>query len=68
MQENVWFQIRQLMLGDNMSLTLAFGRWRSSSFRVLVILRRIAAYTLAREVALFARWIPSELDSSDAPI
>ena len=49
-----------------MSVILACERYRARSFGLLVQIRRIAAYALARGVRLSFRWHPSELNSSDA--
>ncbi|CAK0810365.1 unnamed protein product, partial [Prorocentrum cordatum] len=57
---------RVLLLGDNMSVILACERFRARSFGLLVQIRRIAAYALARGVRFGFRWHPSELNSSDA--
>ena len=43
------------------------GRWRRRSFQVLVILRRMAARCLSRNVRLSVRWVPSEKNPADAP-
>jgi len=51
--------LRQLMLADNMSVVLAFDRHRAREFRLLVQVRRYAAYQLVRNVKTVARWIPS---------
>jgi len=59
--------IRQLVLLDNMSLVLSLSRGRSRSFGLLVVMRRIYSYCLARGIRLYVRWIPSELNSSDEP-
>eukprot|EP00959_Pyramimonas_sp_CCMP1952_P073430 1534743-Pyramimonas_sp.AAC.1 len=49
-----------------MSVILACERYRARSFGLLVQIRRIAAYALARGVRFSFRWHPSELNSSDA--
>ena len=59
--------LRQLMLCDNMSVVLAFSRFRSSKSIVLIQIRKFAAYGLARNVLTRVRWIPSELNFSDKP-
>eukprot|EP00974_Lingulodinium_polyedra_P100371 9722201-Lingulodinium_polyedra.AAC.1 len=61
------FCVRQLFLLDNMSLALAFERSRTSRFGLLAIMRRFNAYALAKNTRCYYRWIPSELNSSDAP-
>ena len=42
-------------------------RWRSRLFALIVILRRAAAYILARDMVIVSRWIISEMNTSDAP-
>ena len=58
---------RQLLLADNMSVVLAFSRGRSKNFNLLVHIRRLYAYCLAKGLKPYFRWIPSELNSSDEP-
>lgn len=58
---------RCLFLADNMSLVLSLERGRSTSFPVLVRLRKVVACALCRGIAPRFRWIPSELNSADAP-
>ena len=60
-------KIRQLFLLDNMSLVLCLSRGRARSFEVLVVIRKIYSYCMARGVRPYFRWIPSELNSSDDP-
>ena len=60
-------RIRQLFLLDNMSLVLCLSRGRARSFEVLVVIRKIYSYCMARGVRPYFRWIPSELNSSDDP-
>ena len=59
--------IRQLVLCDNMSVVLSVERSRTKNFRLLKVLRRIAAYCFCRNIHLAIRWIPSELNISDEP-
>ena len=59
--------VRQLLLVDNMSVALAFSRFRSRNFRVLKIIRKFGAWCLGRNVSATVRWIPSELNSADGP-
>ena len=49
-----------MFLSDDMSVTLAFSRFRSRDFRLLAVIRRIASYALARDVRVSVRWIPCE--------
>ena len=58
---------RQPVLGDNVALVLTQCRWRSRLFARFVILRRAAAYILARDMVVVSRWIMSEMNTSDAP-
>ena len=41
---------RQLLLGDNTALISTQCRWRSRLFALIVIVRRVAAYILARDM------------------
>ena len=59
--------IRQLLLVDNMSVALAFDRFRSRNYRLLKQIRKFSSYLLSRNIATTVRWIPSELNSSDEP-
>ena len=59
--------IRQLNLVDNMSVCFSFERRRAKDFKLLVQIRRFSAYCLARNIKAFVRWVPSELNASDAP-
>ncbi len=61
------FDIWQLFLLDIMSVVLCRSRGRARSCEVLVAIRRIYSYCLAREIMPYLRWIPSELNSSDEP-
>ena len=58
---------RHLFLIDNMGVTLAFSRSRSSHFRILRQIRQASAYLLATNSSASFRWLPSELNSSDEP-
>ena len=58
---------RQLLLVDNMAVCLAFSRCRSKNRRVLNIIRKFSAWSLARNVACAIRWVPSELNAADKP-
>ena len=59
--------MRQLVLCDNMSVVLAIERCRAKNFKLLCVIRKIAAFCFARNVHLAIRWIPSELNVSDEP-
>ena len=58
---------RVLFLVDNMSVCLAFSRFRSSNFKLLVQIRKWAAMCLAFNIFPSVRWVPSEYNVSDAP-
>lgn len=58
---------RLLLLGDNMTLTLAVGKGRSGSPLLRGTLRELAAITLATGTRLVSRWIPSEHNVADGP-
>ena len=51
---------RVLLLVDNMSVCLSFARRRSRNFRVLVQIRRLAAFAMALSLRIVIRWVPSE--------
>ena len=57
--------LRHLHLGDNLSLVLACEKGRSSSFGVLLCIRKLLALSIAGNVALAHRWHPSELNAAD---
>ena len=59
--------IRQLILCDNRSVVLAFDRSRARNYKLLLQIRRFAAYCLARNIMCTVRWVPSELNSADEP-
>ena len=58
---------RVLCLVDNMSVALCFSRRRSKEYVVISLIRRLVAIGLTRNIKIHVRWIPSELNSSDAP-
>ena len=57
---------RLVVLNDNMSVVLSVQKGRCSNYGLLRILRRIAAHSLASQIRLFARWVPSEWNVADA--
>ena len=57
--------VRQLLLVDNMAVSLAFERRRSTTFRLLIHIRRFSAIALAKNIFTATRWVPSELNSAD---
>ena len=58
---------RVLVLGDNMSCTLAFAKGRCGCHELLVLNRRIAAECLATGIRVLPRWVPSESNIMDGP-
>ena len=56
-----------LCLVDNMSDVLAFGRSRAQNYRLLLLVRRSAALSLALGITLHYRWLPSEYNPADWP-
>lgn len=58
-------KVRMLLLGDKMSVVLAFGRCRARAHGLLVQVRRCCAVALARGIRFHFRWIPSEFNSAD---
>ena len=59
--------IRQLHLCDNLGVVLSIERFRSKNYKLLKIIRCIAAYCFGRNISFSIRWIPSELNISDEP-
>ena len=58
---------RVLCLVDNMSVALCFSRRRSKEYVVITLIRRFIAICITRNIKAYIRWIPSELNASDAP-
>ena len=56
---------RVLALSDNMSVALSFERRRSRNYKVLVCIRRAVALSLALNIKLYVRWLPSEANPTD---
>ena len=54
-----------VVLVDNMSVVLAMSRYRAKTFKLLVMIRRLASIALARGIRFHLRWIPSEFNYSD---
>ena len=61
------FGCRHLFLVDNMSLCLAATKGRSSSPNLLHVCRKLACLSLATNIRIVTRWIPSELNIADGP-
>ena len=51
---------RRLCLVDNLGVALSFGRSWAHNFRLLRQVRILSAISLARNIQLAWRWIPSE--------
>ena len=58
---------RLFFLVDNMGVTLAFARSRSSQFKILRQIRKANSYLLPCNSVACYRWLPSKLNSSDEP-
>jgi len=58
---------RQLLLGDNLGVTLAMARKRAKAFPLLLQVRRLSAISLARDIDFSLRWVPSEFNIADLP-
>lgn len=59
--------VRHLHLCDNLGVVLSIERCRSKNFKLLSVIRRIAAFCIARNIQLAIRWVPSELNIADEP-
>ena len=57
---------RHLLLGDNLSLCLSASKGRCVQPLMLMILRRIAFFSVACGLILSCRWLPSEHNLADA--
>ena len=57
---------RCLYLGDNMAVTCAVCKGRAAAFSLVPSCRTLAAMHVAADVRPSFRWIPSELNPSDA--
>ena len=58
---------RVFLLVDSMVTYFTLWKGRSSSARLLLILRKISALLLASGVSLLTGWLPSEVNPADAP-
>lgn len=56
---------RVVILNDNMGVVLSIQKGRCSNYKLLRIVRRIAAHSLATGTKLHVRWVPSELNVAD---
>lgn len=61
------FGARVLIWCDNTPVVFSMRKGRSSSFGLLVVLRRIAALCLTCNIRCYVKWIPSELNPADKP-
>jgi hypothetical protein len=55
------------LLVDSMVAFFTLWKGRSSSPKLLLVLRKISALLLASGVMLLPGWIPSEVNPADAP-
>ena len=58
---DIFFQV------DNLPLCLAVNKGRAKSKHLFKTLNQVAAYSLATGCPTKLRWVPSELNPSDAP-
>ena len=58
---------RYLVLSDNMSVVCAVGKGRAKDRELLQTCRVIRAVSLACDLRIYVRWIPSEVNPSDPP-
>ena len=58
-------RVRCLVLSDNMSGVLAFGRCRAGDYRLLLQVRRLASLALCRGIKFVVRRIPSDFNVAD---
>ena len=56
---------RLLFLNDNMALTLALGKGRSTHFVLNQTCRELLALSIAGDLSVAVRWIPSEQNPAD---
>ncbi|CAK0796885.1 unnamed protein product [Prorocentrum cordatum] len=56
---------RHLVLGDNMFATLALAKGRAPDHRLLLACRVVFAVSVAADIRLRCRWLPSEWNPSD---
>ena len=59
--------IRHLHICDNLGVVLSIERFRSKNYKLLKIIRCIAAYCFCRNISFSIRWVPSELNIADEP-
>ena len=56
---------RHLILGDSMTLSNVLGKGRASNPQLLAIARKWACISMASDLMLVYRWIPSEYNVAD---
>ena len=56
---------RHMVLGDSMALSSVFGKGRASDSRLLAVARKWACISIAGDLLLVYRWIPSEFNVAD---
>ena len=61
------FHKRHLHFGDNLGMTLCLDRGRAKNKQLLFQCRRVAAYSIACDIEVHHRWIPSEFNAADRP-
>ena len=61
------FHKRHLHLGDNLGMTLCLDRGRAKNKQLLFQCRRVAAFSIACDIEVHHRWIPSEFNAADKP-
>ena len=61
------FNVRHVLLVDNLGLALARGKGRAASPHLAPILRSLCALSLRTGAKFSVRWAPSELNQADAP-
>jgi hypothetical protein len=61
------FDQHHLLLCDNLALVLALGKGRGKSYELNATCRELSALSLFTGALFHVRWIPSELNPSDAP-
>ena len=57
---------RHLVLGDSMKLSYVFGKGRACDSRLLAVARKWSCISIAGDLLLVYRWIPSEFNVADA--
>ena len=58
---------KTLLIVDNLSLAMAVSKGRAHDYRMLRICQQVAALSLAADMLVRARWVPSEVNPADGP-